>query len=901
MKDSKRTAARTRKGLLRRPGQGPGLLAMTGEGGGRKRWRLAILLGLVGLWACRGGGGEIRLTDPFRSTPVPAAGPANTPWPLFQHDPKRSGKSPYLGPSATPVLVWKLNISPTTQSRVPSQYRHSAPPVLDNSNNVFIGTHADDDYETKQDNYFYSLGSSSDSNGAVRWRYGINSAPTTPYYVDRSAALADTGAIYVATTRGYLYAFNDDSSVKSGFPFVFCSSSCSYLGKSHLNLDGSGNVVLTYGSHLKAVSPSGTLVYDYTATAGQCTGITQSSAAIGLSGAVYINGDGYVCAFNSAGAYQWRVGIGSAAASISPSVKSDGSVVYTFNQASPGTVYAIGVTAGACSPSAAPCTLWSSALPGGVTPYGAPALDEAAGYLYLGTTSGIFRLALSNGAGGGSVWFSTPLTVNSSPVLDSGGNLYFGTARGNLYSVNSAGAQRWTMNGLDTDNGSMAIGGDNALYFATSDGWAVKVANATSPVSSFHSNTWKIKYVILREARIGSTTYWERIGATQESNIDAKMQQFADRVLNDYSQGILTVQLTKQVLEVVGGGSGFVSQCAGGDGYFYKGTDQDATVIASYNQGDYDNVIYWWGGDPKPGYSAIGACGIWGINWTGRDDGPPAPGLKNADRMSVHYLGNGSGGTGYDHLEVIEHEWEHGIIDLALPNYEGFNDNLVRDTHNGWGLRQMTPQMWSEASVADPVTSPYIAAWLTLGCFDQAPQGGFNKGIFNQYIPETTIQPDTGNTTNGKTWTKQSAATSGSYDGQINLFSIFSPDPNTKDCVGYMHEYVQSPSDQAVRLWITAPGDLRIFFNGRPVKDTNDLRVFAWGSYGNDTNVTLGQHDVYSVELDLKTGWNRVMIKSASRAGYLWRIGARVGDWNGGTVAGLTYCADKPGSASCPL
>ncbi|MGH8103904.1 MAG: PQQ-binding-like beta-propeller repeat protein, partial [bacterium] len=533
------------------------------------------------------------------------------------------------------------------------------------------------------------------------------------------------------------------------------------------------------------------------------------------------------------------------------------------------------------------------------------AVDETAGYLYLGaagnssTTRGIFRLALTDGSGAGALWFATTNSVNSAPVLDSGGNLYFGSARGSLYSVNAAGTQRWKIDGMDTDNGSIAIGGDNALYFTSSDGWAVKVANATSPVVGYHSNTWKIKYVVVREARIGSSVYWERIGPNQETIIDAKMQQFADRVLNEYSQGILTVQLTKQVLEVVG--TGFESECGGADGYFYKGTDRDATVTSGVNTGDYDNIVYWWGGDPKPTYTAIGACGIWGINWTSRDSA-----IKNANRMSIHFLGNGADSTGYDHLEVIEHEWEHGIIDLALPNYGGFIDVLVPDTHDGWGLRQMKPQMWSEASVADPVTSPYIATWLTAGCYDQAPQGGFPgggpaNGNFYQYIPETTLQPDTGDTTGGKTWTKRNSATSGIYIGQLDLFGAYSPDPSTKDCVAYLLEYVKSPSDQQVRIYITASSDIRVYLNGRPVRDTNDLRVFAWGVYGNSTDVNGTRKDVYAIQLDLKTGWNRVMIKSASKATYFWRAGARIGDWSGGTVGGLTYCADKPGSLSCPL
>jgi outer membrane protein assembly factor BamB len=820
----------------------------------------------------------------------PQPGPLNSPWPLFQGNARHTGKSAYNGPIPTPVVVSRTQISATASPT-------NSAPVLDNSNRAYAGTNADDDYETKVDNYLYAF----TPEGGVYFRYRVDPGAvkdgttngTQSWTIQSAPAIADDGTIYavaaeeaVTSARGIkLFAINPNGTLKWSVDVCSGNNACSDIVRSSPNIDSTGRIIVAYrgssasDTHLKAFNSSnGSLSWDYTSS-----NILHTSPAIASDGTIYILDYYNLKALDSTGTLRWTYSLGSPAAESwenSPSVGSDGTIYVATRGSSP-KVFAINPSNGSST-----TAKWSVSISSKA--YGAPAIDEAAGYIYVATEAGIFRLAISNGAGNSSPWYSTSRPVVTSPIVDAAGNVYFAEKRGALYSVSPSATLRWKIDGLGLDGGGLAIGSNNRLYMTTDDGYFVVIANQPSPVSDYLTNTWHIRYVIIREAwPNGSGSQRERITAAQESDIDAKMQEFAWKVRDLYSQGILNIVLNKQVIE--GTATTNSGDCSGG--WYSKGTQFDATVY-NYPYGTYDTVIYFWGGSPVPGYSAINSCGIWGITYfDGPGPGPRASALGGAGRISIHYL------PGYDHVEVIEHEWEHTFLDDsgAITVHNGISDPLVTDTHNGWSLLRVKPFAWSDADNIDPLgTTPFASELLTIGCFDQAPYGNFPYGMFKAFVSEATTQPQAGQTEGGKTWTKTAAG----GDGLVDLYSKYWPDTGTKDCVGYVHLYVKSNTAQDLRLWITASGDIRFFLNNRRFRDSNDLRDFVYGRYGYNTSGTW--KDSYGVGVHLESGWNRILVKTAHKAGYVWKIGMRLANRDGTAPSGLTYCADKPGTGTCP-
>ncbi|MHA2621335.1 MAG: outer membrane protein assembly factor BamB family protein [bacterium JZ-2024 1] len=819
----------------------------------------------------------------------PQPGPLNS-WSVFQGNAQHTGKSAYNGPIPTPVVISRIQISATTSPT-------NSAPVLDTSNRAYAGTYADDDYETKVDNYLYAF----TPEGGVYFRYRVDPGAvangstdgTQSWMIQSAPAIADDGTIYVVaaeeavtSARGIkLFAINPNGTLKWSVNVCSGNNACSTNVRGSPNIDSSGRVIVAYygssasNTFVKALNPAdGSVAWTYTST-----NILHTSPAIASDGTIYIVDYYNLKALNSNGTLRWTYGFGGTpeAWENSASVGSDGTI-YVGTRGSTPKVFAINPSTGGST-----TAKWTVTLSHKV--YGAPAIDEAAGYIYVSTEGGIYRLATSNGAGNSSPWYATSRAVTTSPIVDAAGNVYFAERRGALYSLSPSATLRWKIDGLGMDGGGLAIGSNNRLYMTTDDGYFVVIGNQTSPVSGYPTNTWRVRYVIIREAWPGGTgSQRERITSAQETDIDAKMQEFAWKVRDLYSQGIMNVVLNKQVIESTATTN--TGECGSGQ-FWHNGSQFDATVY-NYAYGTYDTVMFFWGGSPVSGYSAISTC-AWGIAHTSTYQGPRQSGLGGASRLAVHYL------PGQDHVEVIEHEWEHVFLDDggAVTVYNGISDPLITDTHDGWSLLRVKPFVWSDADNIDPISASFPGELLTIGCFDQAPYGsggGFPYGAYKAFISEATTQPQASQSEGGKTWTKSTVG----GDGTVDLYSKYWPDTGSKDCVAYAHLYVKSDTAQDVRLWITSSSDIRLFFNNRRFRDSNDLRDFLYGRYGLSVSGTW--KDSFGVGVRLEAGWNRILVKTMSEAGYLWKIGMRIANRDGSAPSGITYCADKPGTGTCP-
>jgi hypothetical protein len=111
-------------------------------------------------------------------------------WPMFCHDVRHTGRSPYAPSGNTPVLKWR--IKPSTGSIQSS-------PAIAQDGTIYIGT----SITTVMDS-FYAIY----PDGQIKWGFFINE------WVHSSPAIAADGTIYVGSDNGKLYAINPDGTEK---------------------------------------------------------------------------------------------------------------------------------------------------------------------------------------------------------------------------------------------------------------------------------------------------------------------------------------------------------------------------------------------------------------------------------------------------------------------------------------------------------------------------------------------------------------------------------------------------------------------------------------------------------------------------------------------------------------
>ena len=114
---------------------------------------------------------------------------------------------------------------------------------------------------------------------------------------------------------------------------------------------------------------------------------------------------------------------------------------------------------------------------------------------------------------------------------------------------------------------------------------------------------------------------------------------------------------------------------------------------------------------------------------------------------------------------------------------------------------------------------------------------------------------------------------------------------NYPDSVGYAHVYLYAPESQAVRLWLGYNDGIRVWLNGAP--KYTDNADYRWDAYV--------EHDIVPdqtrVDLDLRAGWNRLLLKLSQDAedekpgvqwgtDNSWKFSAKIRDARGRTIRG---------------
>ena len=345
------------------------------------------------------------------------------PWPMYCHDVRHTGRSPYSTASNPGTVKWKFE----------TEYGIDSSPTIDENGTIYIGSN---------EGYLFAFY----PNGTEKWRF------TTNFIVDSSPAIAEDGTIYVGSHDDYFYAVYPNGTLRWKFytyDTVSSSPAIAEDGTVYFGVLGPG----WDKGRIYALYPNGTEKWYFD------TGFwVYTSPAIGMDGTVYCSSnDKYLCALDSDnGTLKWSFirddYLGS------PAIADDGTI---YIPCWDGYLYAIYQNG---------TIKWKSDIGWGSGH--TPSIDKY-GTIYIGGDE--LYAIYPNGT---RKWAFNPgrfydVTSVSHAISDDG-IIYFGVsndtgAGGYLIAVNLDGTEKWR-EWIHNERvwSSPAIGGDGTIYIGTS-------------------------------------------------------------------------------------------------------------------------------------------------------------------------------------------------------------------------------------------------------------------------------------------------------------------------------------------------------------------------------------------------------------------------------------------------
>jgi outer membrane protein assembly factor BamB len=358
------------------------------------------------------GSAGISLTVTIGSTQtisVATSGLANSPWPMFGHDPQHTGRSPYIGPSS-PKVKWSYSLG---------RYLESAP-AIGPDGTIYIGS---------ADNSLYAL----KPDGTLKWKYSTGGS------ISSSPSIGADGTIYVGSRDYNLYAINPDGALKWSYPTGGVVFSSPTIGADGTVYVGSRD------NNLYAINPSGTLKWSYPA------GDVDASPAIGVDGTIYAgSANSKLYALNPNGILKWSYTTGGVISSSSPAIGADGTIyVGSWDK----NLYALNPNG----------TLkWSYGT--GDMVDSTPAISSD-GTIYIGSWDNNVYALNPNGT---LKWsYTTGHWVAAAPTIGADGTIYQDSTDNILYALNPDGTLKWRFSPGSSYSSSQAIAADGTIYIGS--------------------------------------------------------------------------------------------------------------------------------------------------------------------------------------------------------------------------------------------------------------------------------------------------------------------------------------------------------------------------------------------------------------------------------------------------
>ena len=342
-------------------------------------------------------------------------GPMESAWPMFQHNIRHTGYSPYGKSGNWYVEKWKTHIGDWAASS----------PAIDNNGIIYVGGGI-------MDECLYAVY----PDGTEKWRF------KTGEHVQSSPAIAEDGTIYVGSNDGKLYAIYPNGTKKwslgIGSSWVYSSPV----------IDEEGIIyVASVGGNICAVYPNGSKKWDVTLGGW----VYCRSPGLDNDGAVYCGAnDGCMYSiYTNNGTVKWKYGTGGEIGS-APTIDDNGTIYFGSND---GYLYAL-------YPNGTLKWRFLTRKFFGLTSSPAIAKD---GNIIVG--SGLGYVYSINPDNGTENWrFSAGDQVSASPAIDKYGVIYVGAWNGMFYALNPDGTLRWKYQTLEGIIPSAAIGDDGTIY-----------------------------------------------------------------------------------------------------------------------------------------------------------------------------------------------------------------------------------------------------------------------------------------------------------------------------------------------------------------------------------------------------------------------------------------------------
>ena len=215
--------------------------------------------------------------SPHTDATISTSGPLNSSWPMYCHDVRHTGQSPYITANTMGVEKWRTQLTSYVEGS----------PVIDKNGVIYVGS----------DDFFAVY-----PNGTIKWKYWVEG-----FIWSSAPAIDENGIIYVGSVwaiPNYLYALYPDGTLKWKYvtgDSVYSSPAIGNDGTIYFG-QSSGDT-----GYIKALYPNGTLRWFY-----HTNGVVLSSPAIGTDGTVYCGSHDsnlYALCPNN-GTVKWKFGTG---------------------------------------------------------------------------------------------------------------------------------------------------------------------------------------------------------------------------------------------------------------------------------------------------------------------------------------------------------------------------------------------------------------------------------------------------------------------------------------------------------------------------------------------------------------------------------------------------------------
>jgi len=344
--------------------------------------------------------------------------PINSPWPMYCHDVKHTGRSPYstadnpydvkwmfgiYGPVwSGPIIdeegiiyigsdsVYAIYPNGTLKWRYEERFRIASTPAIDENGVLYVGAY----WAGPQ--YMYAIYK---DNGTLKWKFYVGN------WIASSPAIGDDGSIYFGSEDDYIYALYPNGTLKWKYLTSIAVYSSPAIGPDGTVYCGS------HDSYLYALYPdNGTLKWKY----GTGNWI-RVSPCIGDDGAIFVVSlDNYLHAVNPDGSLKWKTDVG---AGTSPTISQDGTIYCGYDR-----LFAVNPTNGSVK--------WTFDVGGKIR--GATPCNSIDGTIYLGNYDGSDIIAIN--PDGTEKWRKyIGGDIESAPAIGEDGTVYIGSGMDDGY------------------------------------------------------------------------------------------------------------------------------------------------------------------------------------------------------------------------------------------------------------------------------------------------------------------------------------------------------------------------------------------------------------------------------------------------------------------------------------